>query len=65
VDVPVHAFLNRDGGDAEEQVIEEYDEYVVVNGVQVCVCVRSYACLCVCGYLRSHHASQTAAIHVA
>jgi hypothetical protein len=31
--VPVHAYLNRDGSEPAE--LEEFDEYIVVNGTQV------------------------------
>jgi len=34
IDVPTHVFLNRDDPTVEN-VIEEFDEYIVVNGVQI------------------------------
>ena len=34
IDVPVHAYLNRDEG-TEQSKLEEFDEYIVVDGVQV------------------------------
>lgn len=34
IDVPTHVYLNRDDPNAEN-VVEEYDEYIVVNGVQI------------------------------
>ena len=36
IDVPVHAYLNRDlPPGVEAEPLEEFDEYIVVNGVQV------------------------------
>jgi len=36
IDVPVHAYLNRDlPAGVGEEPLEEFDEYIVVNGVQV------------------------------
>ena len=38
IDVPFHVILNRDvdaEGNAEGNIVEEFDEYIVVNGVTV------------------------------
>eukprot|EP01040_Poterioochromonas_malhamensis_P002256 gene2256-2398_t len=35
IDVPNHVFVNRVEGTEDTNVIEEYDEYIVVNGTQI------------------------------
>ena len=35
IDVPVHVYCNRDGNTSVANVVEEFDEYIVVNGVQI------------------------------
>ena len=35
IDVPFHVILNRDGSEGEVNVVEEFDEYIVVNGITV------------------------------
>eukprot|EP01031_Cornospumella_fuschlensis_P030025 gene30025-36263_t len=35
IDVPFHVYVNREAGEEDKNVIEEFDEYIVVNGTQI------------------------------